>query len=72
MASSTMTYSNTTAFHTPTAKRSVNSVKTRPAFSATEFFVLLQQSFAMARSISDVGRVSTKDVERIRAIFDAK
>ena len=72
MTASAMTNANIAAFRAPANNRSASAAKARPAFSASEFFALLQQSFAMARSIPDVGRVSAKDVERIRAMFDAK
>ena len=71
MTASAITHSHAAAFTAPSAARSTKAASARPAFSASEFFALLQQSFAMARAIPDVGRVSAKDVEKIRAMFDA-
>lgn len=60
-------------FNAPAATRTVKAAKSGAGFSAKEFFAMLQQSFAMTRAIPDVGRISAKDVAKVRAMLvDAK
>ena len=64
----TITHSHA-GFTAPAATRTVKAAKTGAGFSAREFFAMLQQSFAMTRAIPDVGRVSAKDVAKVRAML---
>ena len=64
----TITHSHA-GFTAPAATRTVKVAKTGAGFSAREFFAMLQQSFAMTRAIPDVGRVSAKDVAKVRALL---
>lgn len=60
-------------FNAPAATRTANAAKAGAGFSAKEFFAMLQQSLAMTRAIPDVGRISAKDVAKVRAMLvDAK
>jgi hypothetical protein len=60
-------------FTAPPATRAVKAAKAGTSFSARDFFAMLQQSFAMTRAIPDVGRISAKDVAKVRAMLvDAK
>lgn len=63
-------------FNAPAATRTVKAAKAAKAatsFTARDFFAMLQQSFAMVRSVPDVGRIGAKDVAKIRAMLvDAK
>ena len=60
-------------FNAPAATRTVKAAKAATSFTARDFFAMLQQSFAMVRSVPDVGRIGAKDVAKIRAMLvDAK
>ena len=60
-------------FNAPAATRTVKAAKAGTSFTARDFFAMLQQSFAMVRSVPDVGRIGAKDVAKIRAMLvDAK
>lgn len=60
-------------FHAPAATRTVKAAETGTRFSAKDFFAMLQQSFALTRAIPDFGRISAKDVAKVRAmLLDAK
>ncbi|HEX8882893.1 MAG TPA: hypothetical protein VF797_00200 [Noviherbaspirillum sp.] len=56
-------------FNAPAATRTVKVAKAGTTFSAKDFFAMLQQSFAMTRAIPDVGRISAKDVAKVRAML---
>ena len=56
-------------FNAPAATRTAKAVKAGSGFSARDFFAMLQQSLAMTRAIPDVGRISAKDVAKVRAIL---
>ena len=64
----TITHSHA-GFNAPAATRNVKAAKAGAGFSAKEFFAMLQQSFALTRSIPDVGRISAKDVAKVRAML---
>lgn len=72
MTASVMTQSRAAFTSAPAANRPAKANRAASSFSVREFFAMLQQSYAAARSIPDVGRISTKDVEKVRAIFDVK
>lgn len=60
-------------FNAPAATRTVKAANAGAGFSAKEFFAMLQQTLAMTRAIPDVGRISAKDVAKVRAMLvDAK
>lgn len=60
-------------FNAPAATRTVKAAKVGASFTATDFFAMLQQSFALTRAIPDVGRISAKDVAKVRAaLVDAQ
>ncbi|MBV0881335.1 hypothetical protein KTQ42_18755 [Noviherbaspirillum sp. L7-7A] len=56
-------------FNAPAATRTVKAAKAGTSFSARDFFAMLQQSFALTRAIPDVGRISAKDVAKVRAML---
>ena len=56
-------------FTAPAATRTVKAAKTSASFSAKDFFAMLQQSFALTRAIPDAGRISAKDVAKVRAML---
>lgn len=59
-----------TGFTAPTVARNAKAAKaTGSGFTAKDFFAMLQQSFAMTRAIPDVGRISAKDVAKVRAML---
>lgn len=63
----------TTAIMTRSAGYSVRSAqvaKRASAFSLAAFFDMVGQSLAMARAIPDNGRVSARDVVKVRAMTD--
>lgn len=60
-------------FNAPAATRTVKAAKAGASFTARDFFAMLQQSFALTRAIPDVGRISAKDVAKVRAaLVDAQ
>lgn len=60
-------------FNAPSATRTVKASKAGTSFTARDFFAMLQQSFALTRAIPDVGRISAKDVAKVRAaLVDAQ
>lgn len=60
-------------FNAPAATRTVKAAKAGTSFTARDFFAMLQQSFALTRAIPDVGRISAKDVAKVRAaLVDAQ
>ena len=60
-------------FNAPAATRTIKAAKAGTSFTARDFFAMLQQSFALTRAIPDVGRISAKDVAKVRAaLVDAQ
>ncbi len=56
-------------FNAPAAPRVATAVNAGSGFSFRDFIVMLQQSLAMTRAIPDSGRISAKDVAKVRAML---
>ena len=50
---------------------STNEVKRAPAFSVSDLFDVFTSSLDMARAVPDSGRVSVKDLAKVRLIAEA-
>ncbi|MET0962911.1 MAG: hypothetical protein ABWY05_08850 [Noviherbaspirillum sp.] len=68
-AMTTATMSHSQAAFVNTAPRNV--AKRQPALSLAEMFSVVQNALTMARSIPQTGRVSAKQVEKMRAMAAA-
>ncbi|MDB5757539.1 MAG: hypothetical protein JWM30_828 [Burkholderia sp.] len=66
MTSSTMTYAGNA---TPSAFRTRTGT-VQPVVSLRDWFDVLRQALAMANALPTTGRVSAKDVARIRVMAD--
>jgi len=67
MTTATIAHSGAAAVKAPARK----TAKARSAFSLRDFFDVFSQSLMMARALPDTGRVSAKDVEKLRSMAES-